>query len=302
METIGHQKQRDFLKKAIKKGTFSHAYLFSGQEKLGKKRIALEAVSLLLGIDAEKQHPDLMIIEPSEGEIKISQIRDLIIWLSLKPYSSQFKGAIINSAQSMNQDAQTALLKTLEEPKGKTILILISENSEYLLPAILSRVQTVKFYPVSNEEIKKYLKSQNVSGEKAEEIAKISLGRPGVVVEHILDPKKLDSFEEKVKELNNISKSDLSFRFQFAKNLSENLQEIKETLDIWTIYFRSILMEKIFSSNKEDFKNKNYLTVTDISGVKKIRKILNAIQSTRLLILTTNASARLALETLMLEL
>ncbi|MCX6760727.1 MAG: hypothetical protein NTZ84_01290 [Candidatus Nealsonbacteria bacterium] len=292
MEIIGHQKQREFLKKVIKKGTFSHAYLFSGQEKLGKKKIALEIISLLFGIDAEKQHPDLMIIEPTEGEIKINQIRDLIFWLSLKPYSTQFKGAIINSAQLMNQDAQTALLKTLEEPKGKTVLILISENSDHLLPAILSRVQTIKFYPVKKEEIKKYLKSQNVPEEKTEEIARISLGRPGAAIEHILDPKKLEFFEEKVKELNKISKSDLSFRFQCAKDLSENLQEIKETLDVWTAYFRNILMEKVFSSNSG----------VEVSGTKKIKKILNAIQSTKFLILTTNASARLALETLMLEL
>ncbi|TFG35669.1 MAG: DNA polymerase III subunit delta' [Parcubacteria group bacterium] len=292
METMGHQKQREFLKKAIKRGIFSHAYLFSGQEKLGKKKIALEAMSLLLGIDAEKQHPDLMTIEPIEGEVKISQIRDLILWLSLRPYSAQFKGAIINSAQLMNQDAQTALLKTLEEPKGKTILILISENSDHLLPAILSRVQTIKFYPVAKEEIKKYLKGQNVPEKKAEEIAKISLGRPGEVVEHILDPKKLEFFEEKIKELNNISKSELSLRFQWAKDLSENCQGIKETLDIWTIYFRNALMEKIVPSGSG----------ADPSGAKKIKKILNLIQSTRLLILTTNASVRLALETLMLEL
>lgn len=291
METIGHQKQREFLKKTIQKGTFSHAYLFSGQEKLGKKKIALETVSLLLGIDTEKQHPDLMIIEPSEGEIKIGQIRDLIFWLSLKPYSGQFKGAIIDSAQLMNKDAQTALLKTLEEPKGRTVLILISENSEHLLPAILSRVQTIKFYPIKNEEIKKYLKSQNTSENKIEEIAKISLGRPGVAVEYILDPKKLEFFEEKIKELNKISKSELSFRFQFAKDLSENLQEIKETLDAWTIYFRGTLMEKIISSKPG----------SDILGIKKLRKILSLIQSTKFLILTTNASARLALETLMLE-
>jgi DNA polymerase-3 subunit delta' len=291
METIGHQKQREFLKKAIKNGTFSHAYLFSGPEKLGKKKIALETISLLLGADTEKQHPDLMIIEPVEGEIKISQIRDLIFWLSLKPYSAQFKGAIINSARSMNQDAQTALLKTLEEPKGKTVLILISENSDHLLPAILSRVQTIKFYPVMKEEINKYLKGQDISEKKREEIAKISLGRPGAAVEYIFDPKKLEFFEEKIKELNEISRSELSLRFQRAKDLSENLQEIKETLDIWTVHFRELLMEKIFSSKTDSGE----------SGTKKIKKILNAIQSTRFLISTTNASPRLALETLMLE-
>jgi len=299
MEIIGHQKQRDFLKRAVKKGIFSHAYLFSGREKLGKSKIALEIVSQLLEADLEKkQHPDLMIIEPQEGEIRISQIRDLISWLSLKPYYGSFKAAIIDSAHSMNGEAQTALLKTLEEPKGKTLLILISENSEHLFPAILSRVQTVKFYPVKKEEIKKYLKSQNISEKKAEEIIKISLGRPGVAVEYASDPKKLESFEERIKELNKISHSALSFRFQYAKNLSENLQELKETkeikeiLDIWTSHLRNVLLGKNLVSKE---KNQEYST-------SKLKKILKLIQSTRLLILTTNASPRLALETLMLEL
>jgi DNA polymerase-3 subunit delta' len=292
MEIIGHQKQREFLKKAVKKGNFSHAYLFSGREKLGKRKIALEIVSLLLETDPEKkQHPDLMLIEPQEGEIRISQIKDLISWLSFKPYLGSFKAAIIDSAHSMNGEAQTALLKTLEEPKGRTLLILISENPEHLFPAILSRVQIIKFYPVKKEEIKKYLKSQDVSEKKSEEIIKISLGRPGVAVEYVLEPKKIEAFEEKIKELNKISRSELSFRFQCAKNLSENVQELKETLDVWTSYLRSVLLEKNLVS---DGKNQEYST-------SKLKNILKTIQNTRFLILTTNASSRLALETLMLE-
>ncbi len=298
MEIIGHQKQRDFLKKAIKKGNFSHAYLFSGQEKLGKRKISLEIFSSLFGVDLEKtQHPDLMIIESQEGEIRISQIRDLISWLLLKPYSAPLKAAIIDKAHLMNVEAQTALLKTLEEPKGKTILFLISENPDHLLPAILSRVQTIKFYPVRKEEIKKYLKSRDVSDAKSEEIARISLGRPGAAMEYAFDIKKLESFEERIKELKTISRSDLSSRFQYAKKLSDSVQELnqdqelKETLDVWILHLRNILLEKNLASGE---KNKEYPT-------PKLKKILETIQSTRFLLSTTNASARLALETLMLE-
>lgn len=279
------------MKKAIKKGNFSHAYLFSGREKLGKRKIALEIVSLLLGMDSDKnQHPDLLLIEPQEGEIRISQIRDLIFWLSLKPYSGSFKAVIIDSVQTMNDEAQTAFLKTLEEPKGKTLLILISENTERLFPAILSRVQIVKFYPVKKEEIKKYLKSREIPQKEADEIANISLGRPGIAVEYASDPKKLEFFKEKVKEFNKISRSELSFRFQLAKNLSENFEELKETLDIWTIYLRGVLLENLVS----DGKKQEY-------PASKIKKILKIIQTTRFLLLTTNASSRLALETLMVE-
>ncbi|PIV68380.1 MAG: hypothetical protein COS07_04185, partial [Candidatus Aenigmarchaeota archaeon CG01_land_8_20_14_3_00_37_9] len=156
-------------------GRISHAYLFCGQEKLGKKTIALEWISSLFGQDLQNaQHPDLIFLEPTDPpsvkdskekptgkkEIRISQIRELIWKLSLKPYSAPYKAVIIDQAHLMNQDAQTSLLKTLEEPKGKTFLILITEMPESLFPTIRSRVENIKFYPVKKEEIKNYLKKQ----------------------------------------------------------------------------------------------------------------------------------------------
>ena len=64
---IGHQKQWQFLKKSVELGKISHAYLFSGQEKLGKKRIALEFVKLINGRNFDLGHPDLILIKPEKG-------------------------------------------------------------------------------------------------------------------------------------------------------------------------------------------------------------------------------------------
>jgi len=289
---IGHQKQWSFLKKIAEQGSLPHALLFCGQEKLGKKKIALDLAYLLLGEEAKNvSHPDLILIEPEARQIQISQIRDLIWKLSLKPYSSSLKVAIIDQAHFMNEEAQTCLLKTLEEPRGKTLLILISDKVQYLLPTIVSRTQTIRFYPVEEKEIRNYLKEQGT--EEAEKICKISAGKPGVALELASDAGKLKSFEETMDEIEKISKSTLASRFQYAKDLSEDPKEISGILCAWTSYFRDRMLEAVRRGSKE--AGPKY-------SLEKTEKILKTLQSMNFLISTTNVNAKLAIENLMLEL
>jgi len=288
---IGHEKQWNFLKRSIELDKLSHAYLFAGQEKLGKKKLALEWISLLFKKDLQRtQHSDLILIEPQEKEIQIAQIRNLSWKLSLKPYLTPFKIAIIDRAHLMNQEAQTSLLKTLEEPKGNAILILITEHPEIIFPTILSRVQIIKFYPVKKEEIKNYLKKQGISEEKSEEVAKISLGRPGAAIEFISDSQRLESQKKIVEKLIEISNSNIASRFHYAKAISQE-PNLGEILEIWISYFRNILLTKLNGGN-----NLNQYSLP------KLKNILKLIQKTNFLISTTNVNPKLALETLMLEL
>jgi DNA polymerase-3 subunit delta' len=288
---IGHQKQWQFLKKSAELGRFSHAYLFSGQEKLGKKRVALEWVSLLFDQPFSKllsgSHPDFILINPLQKEIQISQIKDLNWRLSLRPYFASFKTAIIDQAHSMNQEAQNCFLKTLEEPRGKTLLILITEYPEFLLPTIRSRLQIIKFYPVSKKEIESYLKEQGVEEKKIQLISQVSQGRPGVAIDFLNQPQKLKEREILLKEIINLTEADLTSRFQYAKKISQ-LPDLKEILNIWLSYFR----EKLISSLDSQWEPEK---------IRKLGKILNKIQETFFLISTTNVNSRLAIETLMLE-
>ena len=269
---IGHQKQIALLKKRAETDKLSHAYLFTGEEKIGKKKVALELGPLLF------EQSELSLIEPlSTGVIEINQIRELIWKLSLKPFISVPvpKIAVIDNAHLMTQEAQSALLKILEEPRGKTLFILITEFPEVLFPTILSRVQKIKFFPVKKEEIKEYLIKKGLKEGAAEEVGEFSNGKPGLAISLLLDPEKLKNQKKIIKELMALSQTNLSFRFQYAKELSEK-ENIKEILDIWLRYFR-----------KEIYKFSN---------------LIKQIQNINFLILTTNANIRLALETLMLEL
>ena len=292
---IGHQKQWQFLKKSVKLARFSHAYLFSGQEKLGKKIIAYEFVRLFFGKDFTQSHPDLFFIEPIEREIQIGQIRDLNRRLSLKPFSAPLKLAIIDQAHLMNAQAQNCFLKTLEEPRGQTLLILISEYPEFLFPTIRSRTEIIKFYPVPRKEIEDYLKRQGVDRRKSQLISQISQGKPGMAIDFLNYPQELKEREVLIDEINKLTRSDLNFRFQYAKKISK-MADLKKILNTWLFHFREILLSKL---NKADLGK-----VDTSSGYKvsQIKNILERIQGTNFLISSTNVNPRLALEILMLEL
>ncbi len=156
--------QWQFLKRMAEHGRVPHALLFYGESTADLKALALKFITLVNNQDVEKGiQPDLFFVSPGEEkEIKISQIRELHQKLSLKSYSALFKSIIIEQAHQLNQEAQSAFLKLLEEPKGKTIFILITEYPEMLLPTILSRVERLRFYsslqPCQKEEIKELLK------------------------------------------------------------------------------------------------------------------------------------------------
>ena len=292
---IGHQKQWQFLKRSVKLARFSHAYLFSGQEKLGKKIIAYEFIKLFFGKDFIRSHPDFFFIEPIEREIQIGQIRDLNRRLSLKPFSAPLKAAIIDRAHLMNAEAQNCFLKTLEEPRGETLLILISEYPEFLFPTIRSRTEIIKFYPVPRKEIEDYLKRQRVDDKKSRLISQVSRGRPGMAIDFLNYPQKLREREVLIEEINKLTNSDLNFRFQYAKKISK-LPNLKKILNTWLFYFREILLSKL---NKTDLDKININSGYEIF---KIKNILERIQGTNFLISTTNVNPRLALEILMLEL
>jgi len=168
---MDHQKQWQLLRKAVELGKTPHALLFYGGDSTDKKTLALEFIKLLNCQDEDFKsrpcqkcrscrdfekgiHPDLFIIEPQDNkEIKISQIRELRSKFSLRAFIAPFKSALIDQAHCLNQEAQSAFLKLLEEPKGKTIFILITDYPEMLLPTVLSRVERLRFYSPLKSQI-----------------------------------------------------------------------------------------------------------------------------------------------------
>jgi len=315
---IGHQKQRQFLEKTLQLNRLSHAYLFSGLESLGKKTLALEFIKL---INCEKEgikekpcqqcracrmisknsFPDLFFAAKEQGSIQISQIRELQHFLSFRPYYGHWKSVILDEAEKMTPEAQSCLLKTLEEVKGKALLILISSHPEMLLPTIYSRCQTIKFFPVSRIKIRDYLVNQGAPEEKAEMLSNISQGKPGKVIDFLLNPEKLKAETKTLKEILDICNSDFASRFQYVKSVSRDGFPTS-VLEVLERYFRHILFLKIGIAEFPGFgyfpspsdKLKSY-------PVSKIKKIVKFIETINFLISSTNINSRLALEVLLME-
>jgi len=311
MTIIGHQRQRHFLRKIAEKERIPHALLFYGQEQLGKKTLAVEFVKYLNCKEPARPcqvcrscqdiqkglHPDFNLIKPETSfqGIQISQIRDLIWKLSLRAYSAPFKVAVIDKAHLMTREAQNSFLKILEEPKGKTLLILITEYPETLLPTILSRVQKIRFSPVKSKEIENYLLNQRASESSAKYLSLLSLGRPGMALNFLLDSQKLKNQEKLVSDLIKLSNSDLAFRFKYAKDFFNiPINNLKETLETWLRYLRNIFLSRLTETKKAESFNHYSLS--------KLKNVIKLIQSTNFLVSTTNVNSKLALEILLMEL
>ena len=316
---IGHQKQWKFLKNAAATRRLPHGILFYGEEGIGKKTLAIEFAKFLncqaknsspkpcqvcrncLEIQ-KRSHPDFFLTEPlgENKEIQISQIRDLIWRLSLRPHSADFKIAVLDQAHLMNQEAQNCFLKILEEPKGDVFLFLVTEYPDSLLPTVLSRLQKIRFSRPSVSEIERYLLSQKISREKIKELISFSFGRPGKVIDFLQDNLKIENQKKIISDLAKISNSEMARRFQYAKNLflekdNNSSNNIKEILDVWLRYFRNIFLSCInqnLQKQPESFEKYPLL---------KIKNIIKTIQSINFLFLKTNINSRLALEILLLN-
>lgn len=275
---LGHQRQLQYLKKMLDFGKIPHALLFSGQEGLGKKKVALEFISWILK-ESPINHPDFILVEPQSSQIQIDQIRELNWRISLKPLKADFKVAIIDNAHLMTKEAQNCFLKTLEEPKGNTLIILISEYPKLLLPTILSRCQQIKFFPVKREEIENYLKEKGLKKEKIDEILAISLGKPGIAISLAENLEKLENFGKLKNDFEKILQMSISARLQYAKVILEKFS-LFEILRIWSISLRSVFLSSLNSRTSQ---------------------LLKEIQKIYFLILTTNVDQRLAFENLILK-
>lgn len=167
---LGHKKQWEFLRKKFEQGQLSHAYLFSGEKGIGKKAFAVELIKMA-NCQAKKSapcqkcfscqaiergsFPDFKVVSVANkkdylfgdgGEIKISQVRDAQNFLNYKSYYGGYKSVIVDAAENMNVEAQNCFLKTLEEPKGNTLLFLVTSRPDMLLGTITSRCQLLKFF------------------------------------------------------------------------------------------------------------------------------------------------------------
>jgi DNA polymerase III subunit delta' len=213
-DIIGHDRQIDILKRALANDALAHAYLFSGEAGIGK-RLTAYALAAALNCEAPGPgggcgacpacrrvaggiHPDVRVVMPesrdeqllstwsskdiekASDEIKIDQIRRAQESISLRPSEGRKKVLIVDGAETMNEASQNAFLKTLEEPPGDSLIILITSMPQSLLPTIRSRCQALAFQPLPRHTLAEVIREKRgLSEEDAWFIAALSRGSLG---------------------------------------------------------------------------------------------------------------------------
>lgn len=198
---------------AMVRGTPPHALILSGPTGVGKTTLALDLAAGLLcqAADARDRpcrecracrlvdhgsHPDLHRLTPAGpgGQVVIGGpksehrgVRDLVADLALMPLEGGARVAIIEAAHRMTEDAQSALLKTLEEPPTGVTIIACADDESHLLPTVRSRCARIRLGPVGTRDIESFLGERGAAdAPTAARIARLASGRPGIALAYAL--------------------------------------------------------------------------------------------------------------------
>lgn len=192
-----HHQQWTQLADACKSQRLGHALLFHGREGFGVPQFAGRFASALVcrrpmsdngpcgicqscALNAAGSHPDLMILEPDEGKASISivQVRRLIEALGLAPKLAGPKVAILSPAEFLTREASNSLLKTLEEPPGEVVFLLVSYSGTKVSPTVRSRCQLIDFPTPCRHQARQWLAEQMPQPVNVDLVLDIAAGAP----------------------------------------------------------------------------------------------------------------------------
>lgn len=291
---IGHEKLTRGLEDDMANNNISHAYLFSGPEKVGKFTVAKTFAHILqcennfchtcktcLQID-KNSHSDTIVFRDDGGSIKLDPVKEVVARLNMSA-TSKYKIFIAENIERMTEEAGNCLLKTLEEPPKNTIFLFTVTYLKRVLPTIISRVRILKFHHCPEDVLIARLAELYPETEKEtiEQVSKFSLGKPGVAFDLMNDPQLISYYKILYSDLQRfLDHKGVFDRFVYVKEAEENPRKVNDILDILTHIIRSRLMTG--------------------QGKKEYTKILDKIDYTKFL-LEHNINSKLALENLMLN-
>ncbi|NTU69974.1 DNA polymerase III subunit [bacterium] len=257
-DVYGNDFQVNFLMKNIKDKDIAHAYLFCGPERIGKKKVAKAFIKAMLctktksgeycsicdsckKIDSNS-YPDAIILEGDE-DIKIGEIRNITANLSLKPFNSPYKIVLVDNADRMTEEASNALLKTLEEPTGHAVIILISQSKNLLLPTIVSRTRTIKFFSASL----KYMKEVEIDiFGKDNDLSYLFTGKIGKLIEAKDNDQSAKFIKKVTTDFKQIVNSGIYENLTFAEDLYKEYEKTPQIfiqrLEAWILLIRKEIL------------------------------------------------------------
>ncbi|MCR5784960.1 MAG: DNA polymerase III subunit delta' [Eubacterium sp.] len=325
-EIIGHETVIKQLKSQIETKRISHAYIFEGPNGSGKMMMAKAFAQTLLceeGKDepchnchtckqAESEsQPDIIFVKHEKPRtISVDDIRGQINQtIGIKPYSRPYKIYIVDEAEKMNEAAQNALLKTIEEPPEYAVLILLSSSSNKFLPTITSRCVTLSFRAVPDDEVKSFLIEKcNVDEDKADFAAAFAQGAPGKAM-LLAQSEDFGEIRDSAVELlirigsKDGNEMDSYEMAQAIRRINEYHMELTDYLDILKVWYRDVLCFKatqnpndlIFKVSDEVREIKEQANHISYGGLEEI---LNALEKAKIR-LNANVNYDLTMELLL---
>lgn len=263
---VGHEKVKQLLRGSIESGHISHAYIFEGPSGVGRlttaKAFAEEIVGLSGGFNPEN-HPDIIVVtnelynsSKKQANILVDTIRSMKADVYIKPYMSERKVYIIPNADSMLSPAQNSLLKVFEEPPEYCTIILIAQNSNTLLPTILSRASLIRFLSLETKEVEKYLKEKRgIEDTLAKSISAMSGGSIGEAVTLSENDEASALRAEVIAHLIKMYESGYRPLYDFIKFLKQKKASIKLILNIMASWSSDIMHLKFGLAEGESVLN-----------------------------------------------
>ncbi len=319
-DVIGHKDIIEYVQNAVKSDKVSHAYILNGERGSGKKLLANLFARLLLCENSDEEpcneckscvqaenrnNPDIIIVQHSKpNSITIDEIREQVNNdVMIKPYSYKYKVYIIPEADNMTEQAQNALLKTIEEPPAYAVIILLTENADALLPTIQSRCVMLKLRNIRDTLVKAYLMQQlQIPEYQAKVCAAFAQGNIGKAIKLANSEHFNEIKDEAISLLKHINETELADVSDCVKNITNYKIDIVEYLDVISIWYRDILIYKA-TKNVERVVFRDQLDTIEErarrSSYEGIEIILTAIETAKTR-LRANVNFDLVMELLLL--
>jgi DNA polymerase-3 subunit delta' len=266
---------------------------------------------------ASGKHADIQIIGLNSAgnsteakprtEIGIDQIREIQHSSSLPPFEGRYKVFIIDGAELLSSEAANCLLKTLEEPVGGVIFILLTTNDGILPATVVSRCQRLELRPLATSQVESALNERwGIEPQKAELLARLCHGCLGWALLATVDDSLLQRRAERIDRLLDITNGDYEERFdyvaQLAAQFSQSRDLVQKILDLWLDWWRDLLLIKLGRNDTITNIDLEAMLVDMSRGynLAQIKAFINSIQAAGEQ-LRQNANPRLVLEVLMLS-
>lgn len=260
-DIVGHEQIIQHMQNAIRQKKISHAYLLCGEAGSGKRLVAEAFAKAVLceegGIEAcgkcksckqaeSGNHPDIRVVVREKATLGVKEIREQVTAdVQIKPYSSEYKIYLIDEAEKMTEEAQNALLKTIEEPPEYAVFLLMVDRQELLLSTVLSRCVLLPFYPVATGKVKQFLmEKKGVPDYLADSAAAFSGGLVGRAVRYAESEAFTEQREEVLHLVKYVDEMTMAEVMENVKLFAAKKDVATEYLDMILLWYRDVLMYK----------------------------------------------------------